>query len=263
MIDFGKLIDRHLERGMRPKDIGRYYPSEVGSCLRKVWFSYKNPKEMDPETVRIFKVGNMLHDFVSEVLRSEKNPDIKLVQSEAPFKLEARDFTISGRVDDVILVEKSGERVLVEVKTTKMVSMTKEASQPHLMQLQLYMHALNIHKGIVLYIEKNSLQTKEFDVEYQPEKYAMIIERFNRLHKHLKSGALPAPEAKDDPSMKWMCGYCEYKEECKQAEKGTKAESEGSDAQKPEQPAARENDPETSHRAVKKPGSGRGLSKFM
>jgi len=245
MIDFGKLIDRHLERGMRPKDIGRYYPSEVGSCLRKVWFSYKNPKEMDPETVRVFKVGNMLHDFVSEVLRSEKNPDIRLVQSEAPFKLEARDFTISGRVDDVILVEKSGEQVLVEVKTTKMVSMTKEASQPHVMQLQLYMHALNIHKGIVLYIEKNSLKTKEFDVDYQPEKYAMIIERFNMLHKHLKSGELPAPEAREDPNMKWLCGYCEYKEECKQADAGAPK------------------DDKATPKAEKKPGSGRGLSKFM
>ena len=44
-INFNKLIDKYLVREYKPKEIGRYYPSEIGSCLRKVWYSYKNPKE--------------------------------------------------------------------------------------------------------------------------------------------------------------------------------------------------------------------------
>ena len=82
MIDFNKLIDDYLYRKNRPKKIGRYYPSEAGSCLRKVWYSYKYPKEVDTELRKVFEMGNILHDFVVDVLKSEKTPSVKLIESE-------------------------------------------------------------------------------------------------------------------------------------------------------------------------------------
>ncbi len=35
MIDFDKLVDQHIARELKPKQIGRYYPSEVGSLSEK------------------------------------------------------------------------------------------------------------------------------------------------------------------------------------------------------------------------------------
>src|SRR3989338_11237627 len=113
MVDFNKLIDNYLLREHKPKEIGRYYPSEIGGCIRKTWFSYKIPKQLDADTIRIFEAGNILHEFVAEVIRSEKNPEVELLQSELPVKIDEKDFIISGRVDNLILVKIDDTKYLI------------------------------------------------------------------------------------------------------------------------------------------------------
>lgn len=212
MIDFGSLIENFLKRERRAKTIGRYYPSEIGSCLRKVWFSYKIPKDIDEDTTKIFHMGNMLHDFIADVLRSEKNPGVRLLESEKPFTIDTGDFVVSGRVDDIVLVELSGEKFLVEVKSTRMLP--TGASGHHRKQLQLYMHALKIPKGIILYVEKHSLKTREFLLDYDPSEIEGIMKRFSTLHECLKKDVCPGPEARLSKDMGWMCRYCDYRDEC-------------------------------------------------
>jgi CRISPR/Cas system-associated exonuclease Cas4 (RecB family) len=219
MIDFDKLVDGHIAREHRPKQIGRYYPSEVGSCLRKLWYSYKYPLEVDSDLLKIFEAGNIIHGFVVEVLKSEKNKDVELLKSEMPFKIEAEDFVVSGRVDDLVLVKASGKNVLVEVKSTKDISFVKKPQTNHVMQLMFYMEATGVHNGIVLYIDKNDLKSKVFEVEFDSHRAAEIFDRFKFLHEHLKKDAVPEAEAKGVEGIKWMCKYCEYKEKCNKNEK--------------------------------------------
>ncbi|MFH1364787.1 MAG: PD-(D/E)XK nuclease family protein [Candidatus Aenigmatarchaeota archaeon] len=214
MIDFNQMIDNYLHRKAGQKTVGRYYPSEAGSCIRKVWYSYKQPKELGPEVQRIFKMGNMVHDFVADVLKSEKNPEIELLQSELPLIIDKKDFILSGRVDNILLVKKNNQKVLVEVKSTKMLDMVKEPVDSHLMQLHLYMHATGIHSGMLLYVEKSTLQSREFPVEYDESVVQDVMSRFYDLHKHLTTDKLPAPEAKQKQQISWMCNYCEYRERC-------------------------------------------------
>jgi hypothetical protein len=214
MIDFDKLIDSHVFREERPKEIGRYYPSQIGSCLRKVWYSYKYPKKIDPEVRKIFEVGNIMHHFIVEVLKSEKSGDVKLLESELPLKRDFKDFVISGRVDDLLLVKSSGKLYLVEVKSTKDIKFVKEANQSHVVQLQFYMFCSGVHNGIVLYIGKGDLKTKTFEVKFNEKISEKIIKRVESLHKDLKRGKLPFAEAKQISDMKWMCKYCEYIEKC-------------------------------------------------
>ncbi len=220
-IDFNKLIDNFLLREYKPKSIGRYYPSEIGGCIRKTWFSYKNPKKVKAELMRIFEAGNMLHEFVSEVIRSEKNPEVELIKDELPVKIEGKDFTISGRVDNIVLVKVNGEQVLIEVKSVKFFPVKPQ--KQHITQLQLYMLATNIHKGIILYIEKDNLQTKWFDVDYDEKKAESIIEKFSILDKSLKEDKMPMAEAKQNQEIIWMCRYCDWKEECDKAGIGAQA----------------------------------------
>ncbi len=212
MIDFNKLIDNHLVREHKPKQIGRYYPSEIGSCMRKTWFSYKKPKQIRAELLRIFEAGNMLHEFVAEVIKSEKNPEVELVKEEMPIKLEEQDFIVSGRVDNIILAKIDNKQVLVEVKSTKFLK--EKPSEENVMQLQFYMHVTGIHQGMLLYIQKDNLQTRSFDVAYDKGHAEEIIQRFRLLDKCLKLDELPPPEAKFNPNMDWMCDYCDYREEC-------------------------------------------------
>ncbi len=212
MIDFDRLIDNHLIREHKPKEIGRYYPSEIGSCIRKTWFSYKKPREVKAELLRIFEAGNLLHEFIAEVIDSEKNPEVELLQQEMPVRVEEKDFVISGRIDNLVLVRINGEEVLVEVKSTKYLY--DEPREQHRMQLEFYMYATKIHKGILLYIQKDNLKTKWFDIEYDEKNAERIIERFRALDESLKRDRIPEAEAKLKEDMRWMCGYCDYREEC-------------------------------------------------
>jgi CRISPR-associated exonuclease Cas4 len=214
MIDFDLLIDSHVKREHRPKGVGKYYPSEVGNCMRKVWFSYKFPQEIKPELRKIFELGNILHDFVVEVLKSEKTPEIELLQSEFPFKEKVGDLMISGRVDNLIKVKASGKILLVEVKSAKNINYIKEPSHTNIVQLQLYMHFTGVHNGILLYVDKTNLKTKMFEIDYDETKALEIIDRFKKLHKSITENEIPEPEAKQQENLKWMCTYCEYKEKC-------------------------------------------------
>ncbi len=214
MIDFDKLIDEHIKRESKPKGIGKYYPSEAGSCMRKVWYSYKYPSEIDPDLRKIFKMGDIIHDFVVEVLKSEKTKDVELLESEFPFKEKVEDFLISGRIDNLIKIKASGKIYLVEVKSTKGIQWVNNASPHNVQQLQLYMHFTGVHNGILLYIDKTNLKSKIFEIKYDEAEARRIIERFKKLHKHLVENILPEAEARAHKESNWMCKYCEYKERC-------------------------------------------------
>lgn len=214
MLDFNSLIDEYVKQESKPKGIGRYYPSEAGACMRKVFYSYKFPSEIDPELRKIFQMGNIIHDFVVQVLKSEKNKDVELLESEFPFKQEIGDFLISGRIDNLIKIKASGKVYLVEVKSTAGIKYVREAAPHNVQQLQLYMHFTGVHNGLLLYIDKSNLQTKIFEIQYSEKDALAIIERFKHLHKHLKSDTLPEAEARAHSESNWMCKYCEYKERC-------------------------------------------------
>jgi CRISPR/Cas system-associated exonuclease Cas4 (RecB family) len=218
MFDFDKMIERHLEREHKPKQVGRYYPSEIGGCMRKTWYSYKYPQKIDIELSKIFEVGNILHGFVVEVLKSEKNKDVQLIQSEVPFKKEFEDFVISGRVDDLIVVKENGKKMLVEVKSTKSILPITAPQESHKMQLMLYMHATGIHDGVVLYIDKNNLQSKSFEIPYSAKESEEIIQRFKNLNSYLRNSLLPLAEAKKSKEKEWLCKFCEYNEKCEKNE---------------------------------------------
>jgi len=217
-LDYNALIDKHLRRDSRPKVVGRYYPSEVGSCLRKVWYSYIKPKPFEPDKIRVFEVGNLVHAFMVDVFKSEKTPEVELLQEELPVKLDTGDFLVSGRVDDLLLVKESGKTTLVEVKSTSRLGMVDAPSPQYMMQLQFYMHATGVHNGVVLYIEKNTLQSKAFEIPYDDRVAADAMARFTLLHHALLENKLPSAEAKQRPDWRWLCRYCEYKEECDAAE---------------------------------------------
>lgn len=214
MIDFNNLINNYLKRELRIKTIGRYYPSEAGSCLRKVYYSYKIPKETEQDLIKIFQVGHMFHDFIEDVLKSEKTPEIELLESEVPFKIEEEGFIISGRIDNIILVKLDNKKVLLEIKSTSSLKYTEEPNDRDVMQLQLYMHHTKIHNGMILYLEKNTLQAKWFNVDYNENIAGETIERFKILDKYLVNNQLPEPEARIDIEKEWMCKNCNYREEC-------------------------------------------------
>ncbi len=215
MIDFDKLISDYLKRDRKPKTIGRYYPSECGSCLRKAYYSYLIPTDIDDDLLKIFHVGDLLHTFIKDVFSSDKSKAVvELVDAEKPFTIEQEGYLIAGRIDDLLLLKTNGEQVLVEVKSTAYLSSSPEPSLSHILQLQLYLHATNIPKGILLYLEKNTLKTQHFTIPYDVALVQKALHRFKLLHNSLTTNTIPDPEARLFHTMRWMCGRCSYREQC-------------------------------------------------
>ncbi|MBU5575093.1 MAG: Dna2/Cas4 domain-containing protein [Candidatus Aenigmatarchaeota archaeon] len=218
MIDFNLLIDNYIKKEKKIRGIGKYYPSDAGLCMRKVWYNYVYPQDIHPDLSKIFEVGNIIHDFIVNVLKSEKNPDIILLNSELPIKLEVDGIEISGRVDNIIQIKANNKIYLVEVKSAKNLFYINDAQKHNIDQLQLYMHITKIQDGIILYVDKTNLKTKAYEIKYNKEDAERIIERFKKINNFLTERKLPPPEAKENPKNLWMCNYCEYKEKCEKNE---------------------------------------------
>ncbi len=214
MIDFNQMIDNYLYREFVPKKFGKYYPSEIGQCLRKLWYSYKYPLSVEPNLIKIFEVGNILHDFVVKVLKSERNPHVELLKYEFPVQITMDDFVVKGRIDDLVLVKEDGKQLLVEVKSCRNADSITEPMDHHMTQLQFYMSATGVKDGLLLYVDKNTLQTSAFDVPFDENFNSEILERFKILHAFLVKNVLPAAEAKLNKRMNWMCRFCEYRSKC-------------------------------------------------
>ncbi len=69
-------------------------------------------------------------------------------------------------------LKSSGKNILIKVKSTKDVTFVKEPQTNHVTQLMFYMEATGVHNGIILYIDKNNLSNKIFEVEFDPKKAA-------------------------------------------------------------------------------------------
>jgi hypothetical protein len=212
IIDFDELINSHLTKKSYPKKIGRYYPSGIGDCLRKTWFTYLIPKEFDKDLLKIFQAGNMLHDFITDVIKSEKNSDVQLLEHEMPVKVERKDYTIAGRIDNLLSLKVDEKPILIEVKSSRLLP--KYPKSEHIMQLQFYMYATKVWDGVLVYIQRDNLQTKTFHIRCRKQRAKQILERFDKLHYFLTNNKFPRPEYKLRKDKRILCNYCPYKNEC-------------------------------------------------
>jgi len=208
-------IDR--DRQEHTRVIGRYYPSVIGNCKRKTYYTYILDDRTNDDLKRIFSVGEALHDFVARALKED--PKIKHCESEVPISIYIPecDFTISGRIDNIV-TDENGEERIIEVKSTgQKVEFLKEPKPENVEQLNIYLVARQIQHGDVFYVEKNTLKTAQFPVERDRELFlSKTIKDYAVLDECLREGKLPAPEGKIYKEMAWQCQRCEYKKECEE-----------------------------------------------
>ena len=217
-IDVGNIIDEYLNEESRPKRIGAYYPSEIGMCMRRSYYSYFISKPTEPTALRIFALGNNVHEFIAKALK--ESDTLTLVEEEKPIKVEYKDqetsFIIYGRIDDYIET-KNGKKIIIEAKSTGDITKVIEPDPKHKMQISLYLGAQPADYGILVYADKKNLEIKQFKVEYNEEEYKKVMERFKDLDYHLKNKMLPPAEYYFDNKKVWECKYCPYDKECMQA----------------------------------------------
>lgn len=214
MVDFDALIDKHLHREEKERKIGEYYPSELGSCLLQIYYRYTEPLPVSPEKRRIFAAGEIIHEFIAKVLAAQTDQHLTERSITIPIDFK-NQISLRGRLDNFFVLN-DGEPTVVEVKSTASLAYVNSAKPEHVMQLTPYLLAMNCSKGHVLYVEKNTLQVKSFEVAYDPKTMQEISDRVFSLHFQILLKTPPTPDWKTDKSKAWMCGYCEHSAHCSQ-----------------------------------------------
>lgn len=214
-IDFGVMLTEYLQEAEKNKSktrsIGKYYASELGNeCLRQSYYRYTLNHEIEPFTLGVFALGNILHDFLGNVYKIQLEKDGHVVELEKevpPYK--NKQFEIHGRAD--MLVDES---LVVDIKTVS-PNAFKFGSLPyesHKSQVMFYMHQLAADEAGIIYVDKYALRIVPYVVEYEPKLFRSSVSQIRNLHKSLLSGELP-PRHEAFPK-KYPCSYCPYQLEC-------------------------------------------------
>lgn len=197
-------LDRHKDR-----DQNHFYITDAGKCPRAVFFKFKNAprKEIGANILRLFDHGDHMHKLIMKSLLSTR--DVHVVASEVNIPPQE---LISGRADAIISDGK--ELYVLDIKSMNSMIFRNltEAKGENVNQLQLYLHYFKIPKGILLYVDKDRLELKEFIVNYNPSQAEFLLNNLANLKEQIDSDIIPA-RCPDYPDI-WQCKYCQFIEVC-------------------------------------------------
>ena len=175
-----------------------FYPSSCGQCIRKMYFERMTPKVFPPQMYKYFVIGNLTHEWLQKNIYSDG-------QNEVPIKWTEGDIIFSGRVDC-----RYPDRVLEFKSIGKLDYVRKKPKDEHVEQLNMYLHAMKIERGVVIYITKNELEVVEHEILYNPKLYKKTVAKFKRLYWYTSKGVEPKITKCGSP---WSCEYCKKEKE--------------------------------------------------
>jgi len=205
-----ELIDQFYLENQKNKEQTRFYITDAGKCPRAVFFKMKNaPREpMEARILRIFEHGENIHRSIFNILYR-----LRLgVVTEIPIPSQE---IISGRADAILCI--GNENYVLDIKSINSMIFRKmtQPKEENVYQIQLYMHFFNIKKAILLYVDKDQQELREFFVNYDEALCKSLLDKFESLKKQVEQGIVP--ERLPDYPSNWQCSYCQFKDICKMA----------------------------------------------
>ncbi len=188
--------------------IGEYYPADLPLCLRMQYFKYTQPKELATDQESIFGLGYLWQACIAEAL-DESN--IKVLAYGKIHRLKVPHSDLSLVCEPDFELDVNGKRVVLEVKSVNALSKFSQPTREHLLQATPYIKVCRADSAIILYLNKQTGETKEFPVPFEEENLTLVFERAKRLDQALQSQKLPA---KCGPGQTWQCSTCAYQTEC-------------------------------------------------
>lgn len=219
------LIDKHLkeEREIPRERSGKFSPSSFGRCFRNQIWNRANEKQSDPpdeRVLRIFAIGNILGDWVQTIIV------MNFLYVEIEKKVETEN--VLGYADAIL------EDEVIEIKSIhsrgfwhmdKEDFQIAENKKEHILQAMTYAFFLNKKSIKLVYISKDDLCMREFNIQVTDEWKQKVTEEIQMLDMHWDNyktnGILPdaKPRAyisKDGPL---DCTYCNFRTKCEAIEK--------------------------------------------
>ncbi len=216
-----KLVEDHMivAQEDNDRDETRFHPSGIGYCSRKITYGMLQypSSPIDARTYRIFQNGHSMHErfeswfgemgiqIAPELELSERSPDEGISS-------RCKELNITGRTDSLVIID--NQLYLVELKSANDNMFKYHLREPkdhHVQQLQLYMYLSGVHKGFMLYENKNDQTLKEFYLEYNQRLVQKLLAKVRYVNDHVAQGKLPEKEGK---ASEWQCKYCDYRGIC-------------------------------------------------
>lgn len=208
-----ELLDKYYLDRQRDRAQHHFYITDAGKCGRSLFFKFKNAprRDMEPHVLRLFDHGDHVHQLIMRPLLSTR--DVHVVASEVNIPPQE---IISGRADAII----SDGRDLYVLDIKSMNSMIfdrlQEPKEENIDQLQLYLHYFKVPKGILLYVNKNTLHLKEFLVPYDEQRALTLLSSLKDIKEKIDSDVIPGRIATYPQD--WQCKYCQFKNICKKVD---------------------------------------------
>jgi hypothetical protein len=211
------LKDRYEAKKLEHKRKG-FWVSDLSKCLRGVYLERQGVEpKYDARQLRVFRVGDMMEDFVIENL----DP---LTILEKQGKCEWPEFDLTGRFD-VMLQTEDGRVFLKEIKSQNSNAFhyhrkRGKAQDHHIEQVMLYLDFMrkkypNLNRCEVDYVSKDDLCIEEYSVEYDEKIVDKALAKAGYLKYCWDNKQLPAvPPAieYDDEHQRydigWVAKYC-------------------------------------------------------
>jgi CRISPR/Cas system-associated exonuclease Cas4 (RecB family) len=204
-----ELIDQFYLDKQKDKEQHHFYITDAGKCARAIFFKFKNVprKEIEANILRLFDHGDHIHQLIMKPLLSVR--EIHVVASEVNIPPQE---LVSGRADAIISTGK--EMYVLDIKSMNSMIFRNltEPKEENVAQLQLYLHYFKIPKGILLYVNKDNQELKEFIIAYDKKMALNLLASLSDLRKKIDSEIIP-PRLADYPD-NWQCRYCQFREVC-------------------------------------------------
>jgi len=204
-----ELIDQFYLDRQKDKEQHHFYITDAGKCGRSLFFKFKNAprEEMKAHILRLFDHGNHIHQLIMKPLLSTR--DVHVVASEVNIPPQE---IINGRADAIVSDGKDLFVLDIKSMNSMIFDRLEDPKEENVNQIQLYLHYFRIPKGILLYVNKNTLELKEFVVEYSKGRAVALLENLKEIKKKTDSNIIPGrlPDYPDN----WQCKYCQFKEIC-------------------------------------------------
>jgi CRISPR/Cas system-associated exonuclease Cas4 (RecB family) len=210
-----ELIDKFYLDRQKDREQHHFYITDAGKCARAVFFKFKNAprREIEANILRLFDHGDHIHQLIMKPLLSIR--EVHVVASEVNIPPQE---LISGRADAIVSDGKN--LYVVDIKSmNSMIFRNLEApKEENIDQIQLYLHYFKIPKGILLYVNKDNQNLKEFTIEYDRKRTLNLLKALNETKKKIDSNIIP--DRLPDYPQNWQCQYCQFKEVCTMANSG-------------------------------------------
>lgn len=204
-----EIIDKFYLDRQKDKEQRHFYITDAGKCPRAIFFKFKNVprEEMEANVLRMFEQGDHIHQLIMKSLLSTR--EIHVVASEVDIPPQE---LISGRADAIISDGKELYTLDIKSMNSMVFRNLNEPKPENIDQLQLYLHYFKIPKGILLYVNKDNQELKEFIINYDRGLANNLLNELNDLKSKIDRNIVP--DRIPDYPQNWQCQYCQFREIC-------------------------------------------------